>query len=79
MSIFQPLLRTASWPRWALITFWALLTPAQAQAAFSGGLESFDGAVKDTDTWVETVLLEGKVVYERSEDPHLKHLFGKDR
>ncbi len=29
-------------------------------------------------TWVEQVLLEGAVVYERSKDPKLKHMFGED-
>ena len=42
-------------------------------------LQILTGDPLQATTWVETVLLEGKVVYERSEDPHLKHLFGKDR
>jgi imidazolonepropionase-like amidohydrolase len=29
-------------------------------------------------TWVETVLLEGAVAYERAKDPRLQHLFGAD-
>ena len=30
-------------------------------------------------TWVDTVLIEGEVVYERAKDPRLQHLFGKDK
>ena len=30
-------------------------------------------------TWVDTVLLEGVVAYERDKDPRLRHLFGKDK
>ena len=41
-------------------------------------LQILTGDPLQATTWVETVLLEGKVVYERSEDPRLKYLFGKD-
>lgn len=30
-------------------------------------------------TWVDTVLLEGAIAYERDKDPRLLHLFGKDK
>ncbi len=41
-------------------------------------LQILTGDPLQATTWVETVLLEGKVVYERSKDPRLKYLFGKD-
>lgn len=42
-------------------------------------LQILSGDPLQATTWVETVLLEGEVVYERATDPRLKHLFGKDR
>ena len=56
MSIFASLLNHAARPRWSLIALCGLLIPATAWAAFSGDLETFDGTVKDTDNWIETVL-----------------------
>ncbi len=40
----------------ALVAFGSLSLPRSAHADFSNGSETFDGTVKDTDTWVETVL-----------------------
>lgn len=30
-------------------------------------------------TWVDTVLIDGEIIYERAKDPRLQHLFGKDK
>ena len=38
-------------------------------------LQVLTGDPLQATTWVETVLLEGEVVYQRSEDPRLKYLF----
>ena len=40
-----------------------------------GNLQILTGDPLDATTWVETVILEGEVVYERSEDPQLHYLF----
>lgn len=40
-------------------------------------LQILTGDPLDATTWVDTVLLEGAVVYERSKDPRLLHLFDK--
>ena len=40
-----------------------------------GNLQILTGDPLESTTWVDTVLLEGEVVYERSRDPRLKYLF----
>ena len=40
-----------------------------------GNLQILTGDPLSATTWVEMVLLEGEVVYERSEDPRLQYLF----
>lgn len=44
-----------------------------------GNLQVLTGDPFEATTWVETVLLEGNVVYERSEDPRLQYLFGDEK
>lgn len=43
-----------------------------------GNLQILTGDPFAASSWVETVLLEGEVVYERSKDPRLKYLFGPE-
>lgn len=40
-----------------------------------GNVQILSGDPTSATTWVETVVLEGEVVYERSKDPRLKYLF----
>lgn len=40
-------------------------------------LQILTGDPLQATTWVETVILEGEVVYERSKDPRLQYLFGR--
>jgi len=42
-----------------------------------GNLQILTGDPLQATTWVETVILEGEVVYERKDDPRLKYLFGE--
>ena len=49
------------------------------EAGKTANLQILTGDPLQATTWVDTVLLEGEVVYERSTDPRLKYLFGKDR
>lgn len=42
-------------------------------------LQILTGDPLQATTWVETVLLDGQIVYERSKDPRLQHLFGKTK
>jgi imidazolonepropionase-like amidohydrolase len=42
-----------------------------------GNLQILSGDPLQATTWVESVLLDGEVVYERSTDPRLQHLFGR--
>ena len=44
-----------------------------------GNLQILTGDPMSATTWVDTVLLEGEVVYERSEDPRLQYLFDTDK
>ena len=45
----------------------------------SANLQILTGDPLKATSWVETVLLDGEVVYEREKDTRLQHLFGKDR
>ena len=49
------------------------------EAGKTANLQILTGDPLQATPWVDTVLLEGEVVYERSTDPRLKYLFGKDR
>jgi imidazolonepropionase-like amidohydrolase len=40
-----------------------------------GNIQILTGDPLQATTWVDTVVLEGEVVYERSKDPRLKYLF----
>ena len=42
-------------------------------------LQILTGDPLQATTWVDMVLLQGEVVYERSKDPRLQYLFGKDQ
>jgi imidazolonepropionase-like amidohydrolase len=42
-------------------------------------LQVLTGDPLQATSWVETVLLEGEVVYERSKDPRLQYLFGDEK
>jgi imidazolonepropionase-like amidohydrolase len=42
-------------------------------------LQVLSGDPLQATSWVETVLLEGQVVYERSKDPRLQYLFGDEQ
>ncbi|MCR9248349.1 MAG: amidohydrolase family protein [bacterium] len=42
-------------------------------------LQILTGDPFDATTWVEMVLLEGELVYERSKDPRLQYLFGEEK
>jgi imidazolonepropionase-like amidohydrolase len=44
-----------------------------------GNLQILSGDPLQATSWVETVLLEGQVVYERSKDPRLQYLFGEEK
>ena len=44
-----------------------------------GNLQILSGDPLQATSWVETVLLEGEVVYERSKDPRLQYLFGEEK
>jgi imidazolonepropionase-like amidohydrolase len=44
-----------------------------------GNLQILNGDPLQATTWVETVVLEGEVVYERSKDPRLQYLFGDEK
>lgn len=44
-----------------------------------GNLQILTGDPLQATTWVETVLLEGEVVYERSKDPKLQYLFSAEK
>ena len=44
-----------------------------------GNLQILTGDPLQATTWVETVLLEGAVVYERSKDPRLQYLFAEEK
>lgn len=44
-----------------------------------GNLQVLTGDPLQATTWVETVVLEGEVVYERAKDPRLQYLFGDER
>ncbi len=44
-----------------------------------GNLQVLTGDPLQATTWVETVLLEGEVVYERAKDPRLQYLFGSEQ
>jgi len=43
-----------------------------------GNVQVLTGDPLQATTWVETVLLEGEVVYERAKDPRLQYLFAED-
>jgi imidazolonepropionase-like amidohydrolase len=42
-------------------------------------LQILTGDPFEATTWVDSVLLDGEVVYRRSEDRRLQHLFGTER
>jgi len=42
-----------------------------------GNLQVLNGDPLQATSWVETVILEGNIVYERSKDPRLKYLFAE--
>ena len=44
-----------------------------------GNLQILTGDPLQATTWVETVVLEGQVVYERSKDPRLQYLFEAEK
>jgi imidazolonepropionase-like amidohydrolase len=44
-----------------------------------GNLQILTGDPLQATSWVDTVLLEGEVVYERSKDPRLQYLFGDEQ
>jgi imidazolonepropionase-like amidohydrolase len=44
-----------------------------------GNLQILTGDPLQATTWVETVVLEGEVVYERAKDPRLQYLFGAEK
>ncbi len=44
-----------------------------------GNLQILTGDPLQATTWVETVVLEGTVAYERSTDPRLQYLFARDQ
>lgn len=44
-----------------------------------GNLQILNGDPLQATTWVEMVVLEGEVVYERSKDPRLQYLFGDEK
>jgi len=44
-----------------------------------GNLQILTGDPMQATTWVETVVLEGEVVYERSKDPRLQYLFADEK
>ncbi|MEO6594007.1 MAG: amidohydrolase family protein [Planctomycetota bacterium] len=44
-----------------------------------GNLQILSGDPLQATTWVDTVLLEGEVVYERSKDPRLQYLLGEEK
>lgn len=43
-----------------------------------GNLQVLSGDPLQATSWVETVILEGQIVYERSKDPRLMYLFGDE-
>ncbi|MBX3465070.1 MAG: amidohydrolase family protein [Planctomycetes bacterium] len=43
-----------------------------------GNLQILTGDPLQATSWVDTVVLDGEVVYERSQDPKLKYLFARD-
>lgn len=43
-----------------------------------GNLQILTGDPMQATSWVDTIVLEGEVVYERSKDPRLQYLFGAD-
>ncbi|MAB81804.1 MAG: hypothetical protein CMJ89_20910 [Planctomycetes bacterium] len=45
----------------------------------AANLQILTGDPLKATSWVETVILDGEVVYERDRDGRLRHLFGKDR
>ena len=47
------------------------------EAGKSANLQILTGDPLKATTWVETVILDGDVVYERGKDRKLQHLFGK--
>ncbi|MCA8949775.1 MAG: amidohydrolase family protein [Planctomycetes bacterium] len=49
-----------------------------AEVGKLANLQVLTGDPFEATTWVETVLLEGTVVYERSKDPRLQYLFGEE-
>ena len=65
------------------------LTPAKAlglekevgsiDVGKTANLQILTGDPLKATSWVETVLLDGEVVYERGKDPRLQHLFGKTK
>jgi hypothetical protein len=44
-----------------------------------GNLQILTGDPLQATSWVDTVVLEGQVVYERSKDPRLQYLFGDEQ
>jgi imidazolonepropionase-like amidohydrolase len=44
-----------------------------------GNLQILSGDPLQATSWVETVVLEGEVVYERAKDPRLQYLFGEEK
>lgn len=44
-----------------------------------GNLQILTGDPLQATSWVETVVLEGEVVYERAKDPRLQYLFGAEK
>jgi imidazolonepropionase-like amidohydrolase len=44
-----------------------------------GNLQILTGDPLQATTWVDTIVLEGEVVYERSKDPRLQYLFGAEK
>ncbi|MBM4062621.1 MAG: amidohydrolase family protein [Planctomycetes bacterium] len=44
-----------------------------------GNLQVLSGDPLQATSWVETVVLEGQVVYERQKDPRLQYLFGDEQ
>ncbi|MEM7204542.1 MAG: amidohydrolase family protein [Planctomycetota bacterium] len=47
------------------------------EAGKVANLQIVTGDPLQATTWVDTVLLDGEVAYQRSEDPRLRHLFGE--
>ena len=48
------------------------------EAGKLGNVQILTGDPMQATTWVDTVVLEGDVVYERNDDPRLKFLFEAD-